>query len=175
MYNHMKLLSSLLMGFGLLFMVACNSDAPSGTQNASGADNPAAIEPFDIQSPSSQAPPAVAADGKVYHYACPNACGGGDAAGTCPVCGAAYAHNQAWHDQNPAQNPTQNQPPVEINMSNPAASVPTAPATPAVEPAQNAAGVWHYICSAGCSGGAGAAGSCGKCGAALSHNQAYHN
>lgn len=46
-------------------------------------------------------------------------------------------------------------------------------ATPA-EPAQNAAGVWHFTCAKGCPGGAGAAGNCVTCGSALVHNQAYH-
>ena len=63
----------------------------------------------------------------------------------------------------------------KLNVS----SSPTPPnaATPnpvTAEPAQNAAGVWHYTCSAGCAGGAGAAGTCGTCGGALAHNQAYH-
>ncbi|MEM1120036.1 MAG: hypothetical protein AAGJ18_06275 [Bacteroidota bacterium] len=43
------------------------------------------------------------------------------------------------------------------------------------EPAQNANGIWHYICSAGCAGGAGSAGNCATCGGALAHNAAYHN
>lgn len=172
----MKLFTSLLMGLSLLFFVGCNSDAPSGSENASSTDNPEMSQPFqDMQTPAANpaAPPAKASDGVVYHYACPNACGGGDGPGTCPTCGTAYAHNQAWHDQNPAQDPVQ-QAPVDIDMRNPGATPPpvATPATP--EPAQNAAGVWHYTCSAGCSGGAGAAGSCSKCGGSLSHNQAYH-
>jgi hypothetical protein len=48
----------------------------------------------------------------------------------------------------------------------------TPPATP--EPAQNAAGVWHYTCPKGCEGGAGSAIACAKCGTTLAHNQAYH-
>jgi ribosomal protein S27E len=59
----------------------------------------------------------------------------------------------------------------------PAADV-TAP-TPAVtppnqEPAQNAAGIWHYTCPKGCEGGAGMAIACAKCGTTLAHNQGYH-
>ena len=42
------------------------------------------------------------------------------------------------------------------------------------EPAQNAAGLWHYTCSKGCPGGAGAAGNCSVCGNPLTHNAAYH-
>ena len=50
----------------------------------------------------------------------------------------------------------------------------TAPPTTTPEPAQNAAGVWHYTCSAGCAGGAGSAVACAKCGKTLAHNQTYH-
>lgn len=42
------------------------------------------------------------------------------------------------------------------------------------EPPQNAAGVWHYICSKRCAGGSGAEGSCTNCGAPLLHNTLYH-
>ena len=61
--------------------------------------------------------------------------------------------------------------PVDVNAVNPAISnqMPTAP-----EPAQNAAGVWHYICSNGCAGGAGVAGNCTVCGSPLAHNAVYH-
>ena len=48
-------------------------------------------------------------------------------------------------------------------------------ATTPAEPAQNAAGVWHFTCPKGCAGGAGAAGNCATCGGALAHNQAYHD
>lgn len=47
-------------------------------------------------------------------------------------------------------------------------------APPTQEPAQNAAGIWHYTCPKGCEGGAGTAGACAKCGTALAHNQGYH-
>ncbi|MEK7254953.1 MAG: hypothetical protein AAB316_09425 [Bacteroidota bacterium] len=48
------------------------------------------------------------------------------------------------------------------------------PAQKAPEPAQNAAGVWHYTCPKGCAGGAGSAAACAKCGTTLAHNAAYH-
>lgn len=54
-------------------------------------------------------------------------------------------------------------------------AVPPAPSNATKEPAQNAEGVWHYICSKGCAGGAGAAGSCATCGSPLAHNAAYHD
>ncbi len=42
------------------------------------------------------------------------------------------------------------------------------------EPAQNAQGVWHFVCTDGCKGGAGKAQACAGCGKTLVHNQAYH-
>ncbi|MBK8568080.1 MAG: hypothetical protein IPN76_33405 [Saprospiraceae bacterium] len=56
--------------------------------------------------------------------------------------------------------------------ANPAAANPATPPTP--EPAQNAAGVWHYTCPKGCAGGAGSAVACAKCGTTLAHNASYH-
>lgn len=101
----------------------------------------------------------------VYHYICPNGCGGGDAAGNCPVCGSAYTHNQAFHNQTGAQttpaNPVGN------------ANVTSSP-TQTAEPAQNAAGVWHFTCPNGCEGGGGSAVACGSCGTTLVHNSLYH-
>lgn len=47
-------------------------------------------------------------------------------------------------------------------------------AQPPQEPAQNAAGVWHYTCAKGHAGGAGSAVNCKTCGEPLAHNQAYH-
>lgn len=103
----------------------------------------------------------------IQHYYCANQCegSGGDAAGTCPVCGTEYTHNQAWHD---AQN--QN---AAAGGTAAGANITQTPTTP--EPAQNAAGVWHYTCPNGHSGGSGSATPCGECGTTLVHNQAYHN
>ena len=52
-------------------------------------------------------------------------------------------------------------------------AVPPTAQTP--EPAQNAAGVWHYTCTNGCAGGAGSATPCATCGNTLVHNTTYHN
>lgn len=113
-------------------------------------------------------PAAPSVNSAVKHYICSNNCegSGGPAAGTCPVCGNAYVHNDAYHNNGGATTPTTAPSPVP-------GTTPTA--TPTPEPAQNAAGVWHYTCGNGCAGGAGAAGSCSKCGGALAHNAAYHN
>ncbi|MDF1698081.1 MAG: hypothetical protein P1U56_19695 [Saprospiraceae bacterium] len=54
-------------------------------------------------------------------------------------------------------------------------TIPPPPPPTTAEPAQNAAGVWHYTCGNGCAGGAGAAGNCATCGGTLAHNAAYHN
>jgi hypothetical protein len=105
----------------------------------------------------------------VKHYICPDNCegSGGDVAGSCPVCGKEYLHNQEFHNQLPAGAPT------TPASGFPSALPPSSPAAPAA--AQNAAGVYHYTCPSGHAGGSGSAGSCAECGAALVHNQAYHN
>lgn len=144
-----------------LFAFSCKDQAKEDIRNKAIESVP--VTPATSSSSPSPAPAANSSGQK--HYACPNNCAGsgGDGAGTCPVCGTAYVHNQAFHNDNagtPAATP---------NIT----PVPTPPPSTS-EPAQNAAGVWHYTCSAGCDGGAGAAGSCSKCGGALAHNQAYH-
>ncbi|MGJ8684527.1 MAG: hypothetical protein ACSHWW_07885 [Nonlabens sp.] len=53
------------------------------------------------------------------------------------------------------------------NAMNPAAQNNT-------EPAQNAAGIWHYTCASGCAGGAGTPSNCKTCGNVLVHNTTYH-
>lgn len=102
----------------------------------------------------------------VQHYICPNGHDqGGPGAGTCPECGAELIHNQAYHSTGvPATPPTTN---TNITIPDASASTP--------EPAQNAAGVWHYTCPNGHAGGAGSQVPCGECGTALVHNSAYHN
>lgn len=111
----------------------------------------------------------LAAVGTVQHYYCANNCAGsgGDAAGTCPVCGSEYSHNQAWHDQQ--QN--------SVSTTTTAGDVVggTPPTQAAPEPPQNAAGVWHYTCPNGHAGGGGSATPCSVCGTTLAHNTDYHN
>lgn len=109
--------------------------------------------------------------GNVQHYYCPNACAGsgGGTAGSCPTCGTAYVHNQAWHDMQGNQTATPGAP--TAGVTQPAI---TPPVNQTPEPPQNANGVWHYTCTAGCAGGAGSATACATCGATLVHNSAYH-
>lgn len=123
-----------------------------------------------------QAAPAGVAG--LPHYYCPNSCegSGGDAQGTCPTCGESYVHNAAFHNQTPTANPTSITSPPILGGDNPTTvSTPVTPTTPPPSPAQNANGVFHYTCPAGCAGGAGGAGNCTGCGGALAHNQEYHN
>ncbi|MCB0666826.1 MAG: hypothetical protein KDC80_13420 [Saprospiraceae bacterium] len=133
----------------------------------SGNDDP--IVDFSNLQGTSSAPTAEPAQNAagVWHYTCPSGCAGGaGSAGKCANCGSDLAHNTAYHSQggSPAQ------PSINLNSS-PTVTTPTN--TP--EPAQNAAGVWHYTCPNGCSGGAGSAGKCSSCGGNLAHNTAYHN
>jgi len=173
----MKPTISLCVAFVALLFVACQSDKkPTTTQGPA----PTPMQPLTA--------PTVATAG-VQHYICPNNCVGSGAAqaGTCPTCGTAYAHNAAFHNQpgNNAGNPQlpSNSPSPIIMNPQPTTPQPTTttttiqnPQTPATaeEPAQNAAGVWHYTCSKGCAGGSGTRGMCAKCGAGLDHNVAYH-
>ena len=127
---------------------------------------PAPMGDPTVSNPSTPIPPATppttAAASGVNHYICPNNCEGSGGASqmACPVCNTMYVHNQAYHNQ-----PTQQTQP-QVNQT-------ITPPTP--EPAQNAAGVWHYTCPSGCDGGGGSAVACSSCGSTLVHNTAYHN
>ncbi len=132
---------------------ACSSNSSSAKDEArqsiqSRTENPAPVPP-------SSTPVA----GNVKHYVCADNCvgSGGDVQGNCPVCGKAYVHNQAFHNQ-----PTN---PSNTNLANPATNT---------VPAQNASGEYHYTCSDG-HAGSGTQGNCSVCGKALVHNTAYHN
>ena len=158
---------------------AATTPAEAATTSIGEAANPAA---------TTAEPPQNAAG--VWHYTCSNGCAGGAGSATaCATCGNTLAHNQAYHGgaATPATpgasapvttspggtpmtmfaDPTQQ--PVNATMG----AAPVQP-TAAPEPAQNAAGVWHYTCSNGCEGGGGGATPCSTCGTLLVHNQAYH-
>ncbi len=167
----MRLIPTFLFLIATCFLaVGCYESKPAPKYPIDGA--------VDLAQPAPAAAGGV--NPNVKHYTCSNNCAGsgGDAAGNCPVCGNAYVHNDAYHNNaapSPATSPiTPGSAPAgattEKTTSNITFSDPNS-----TEPAQNAAGVWHYTCSAGCAGGAGAAGSCGTCGGALAHNTAYHN
>ncbi len=187
----------LVLITGLL--MACGSDAPEQTPANQTTTPPATTSPeMAPQQPSTpQNVNYVSPDGSVHHYICPDFCegSGSETPGTCPVCSKSLAHNQAWHNQG---DQGAQQPQIQMQQSQQDGQRPSSPLfrdqsqaqqpagsgsqfqnmnqpTPHSElPAQNARGEWHYICSAGCSGGSGMAGVCSQCGAALSHNNAYH-
>lgn len=154
-----------------LVFVQCENkpERPDPVSNTS--DNSTTIAPPPALNTNTPAASTAAAGG-VQHYICPNNCegSGGPAAGTCPTCGTAYTHNQAFHNQgqaNAATTPAASQP---INVNGATQIDP-----PATLPAANPSGVFHYICANGCAGGAAGAGNCSSCGGELTHNQAYHN
>ena len=153
----MKANQILLVALTLVLMAACTNDGKQRNNQTTTTHT------FD------NAATAVA----IQHYICPNSCAGsgGDNPGTCPTCGSEYLHNDAYHTQGPGaqaqpQMPQQQQQP-QIQMQQPQMPQPQ-------EPAQNAAGVYHYICERGCAGGGGSAGTCATCGNPLVHNAAYH-
>lgn len=158
-------------------LTSCGSDGDSSVRQEA-RESLRDLPPGSVQPPAANVnsgASAVATSG-VKHYTCPNNCegSGGDAAGTCPVCGSAYAHNQAYHTAGGASNPT-----ITPGAITPGAITPGSPPATSITPptpaaATNAAGVYHYTCPDGHAGGAGAAGSCATCGKALAHNQAYH-
>lgn len=187
----MKILQIATAAFILTIGIftACQNDnnAAQGSAGDIPTDNPAVI-PGNLQegqgviSQDGQNPKVVtvpAADqaalaepaqnaAGVWHYTCPKGCaGGGGMASPCATCGTTMTHNTAYHANDGAPKP-----------GNPATATQAAPtmAAPAQkpEPAQNAAGVWHYTCPGGCSGGAGMASPCAKCGKTLTHNGEYH-
>lgn len=177
--NH--ILKTTLFVFTLV-IAACgggSNDVRDSARESLGGNTDAAAPTSATSTPLTASAPAG-----VFHYICPKNCAGsgGSAAGTCPVCGTAYEHNQAYHNQPtsttvPTGETTPDGRPIE-KMIVPGSTTPgtapanTPPATP--EPAQNAAGVWHYTCPKGCAGGAGSAVACGTCGSTLAHNTAYH-
>ena len=136
----------------------------------------------EAAAPGTTTPNTIAASapaGSVQHYICPKNCAGsgGAAAGTCPVCGSAYVHNQAYHAQSqntPSTSGDQTIQKVTFPGNTTTTTPPGNTTPPPPEPAQNAAGIWHYTCPKGCAGGAGIAGTCAACGGALAHNSAYH-
>lgn len=155
----MKFLSYLIFAVAFLSLSACGGDKSSDASREPLTTTPS------TQTPSNNTTTA-STNSNVPHYKCPNDCegSGGAGAGTCPVCGTAYVHNQAFHNQ-----PSQQTNPIQLENPTPPAGI-----TPPSTPAQNTAGVYHYICSNGCEGGAASAGTCATCGSALTHNQAYH-
>jgi len=158
----MKSIFSTLLLTCALFFSACNSNETNTTEGTDAAGTENLRTSSEVQGNAS-----TASTGAVPHYICASNCAGsgGPAAGTCPVCGKEYIHNDAFH-----ANDAQAQP--EITIGDQSANPTVVP--PPAEPAQNANGVWHYTCAKGCAGGAGTATTCASCGGTLAHNAAYH-
>lgn len=150
----------ILVVSAMLLVASCNTSDKSKTP-----EKEVPLPKLDLTVPPGgqglkAAEPAQNAAG-VWHYTCSKGCAGGaGVAGSCTTCGNALAHNQTYHGNANAL-PTITNPIANTNTNLP-------------EPAQNAAGVWHYTCNSGCTGGAGAAGNCTSCGSTLAHNAAYH-
>ena len=167
----MKFLSFLIVTAlcAITFFSACGNEGDAARDAAVESAGGAAVgDQATAPNPATPTPePPQNADG-VWHYTCPKGCAGGaGSAVPCPACGTTLAHNTAYHASNtPATTPT--------TLGSPDITPITPPVTPTAEPPQNAAGVWHYTCPAGCAGGAGSAVACSKCGQTLAHNTAYH-
>lgn len=189
--------TTILLILSMALIYSCK-DAPSRPgaildENYEPIDPVTTATPAATTTPPTTTEPPQNAQG-VWHYTCPSGCAGGAGSATpCASCGTTLVHNQAYHANaggtptttatstggnavGTITNPVVNgigQPAATSTTINPGATAPAATTTP--EPAQNAAGVWHYTCSAGCAGGAGSAVACAGCGATLVHNTAYHN
>lgn len=166
---------SILALAALTIFSACGNDSDASksttlmTEEAAQPGADPTIAPGANVTPPPAEPPQNAAG--VWHYTCPKGCeGGSGSAIPCPKCGTTLTHNQVYHGA--ASQPTIATP--SGAPGTPGAPPVTMPSTGKPEPPQNAAGVWHYTCPAGCAGGGGAAGPCAKCGKTLEHNKAYH-
>jgi hypothetical protein len=162
----MKSIFSTLLFAALLVFSACNQTESANGDSANSENSDGLRSSSEVMGTT---PTPNANAGGVMHYICAKNCAGsgGPSAGTCPVCGAEYIHNDAFH----AQDAAAEQPQITLGDQN---NVNAATPPPPAEPAQNANGVWHYTCASGCAGGGGAPGSCASCGGALQHNDAYH-
>lgn len=115
------------------------------------------------------------------HYKCPNECenSGAEGAGTCPTCGTAYVHNQAFHGASGNPLGLNDSPlPVIDPSSGKATEIGKATATPistTTTTASTNSGVMHYTCKQGHGGSNTKDQSCGTCGNPYEHNPDYHN
>lgn len=186
-------ITAIYLVLALLLVVGCKE-----TPERPGAILDENYEPIvPVNTPAATTPPATNEPPQnaagVWHYTCSTGCAGGaGSAVPCATCGSTLVHNTAYHNNAGGNNPAGAITPTgTVNAGangntnigsitnpivtgiDPPAGAPTSPPK-APEPAQNAAGVWHYTCSAGCAGGAGSAVPCATCGATLVHNSGYH-
>jgi hypothetical protein len=163
--TYFKILAILVLTSSITFY-GCNSNTGSASGEATDSLAVSTTSTLPNGENPALAEPAQNAEG-VWHYTCAKGCvGGSGTAGTCAVCGGPLTHNTVYHGNPGATTPT-------TTTTTPSSPIINTPA-PAAEPAQNAAGVWHYTCAKGCPGGSGTAGTCGTCGGALAHNPTYH-
>jgi len=172
----MKILKYILPIFCLI-VFACKN-APERPDSVLSEGSKAAQQLQTNTTTSTTPPGAEPAQNSagVWHYTCPSGCAGGAAgAGLCATCGATLTHNTAYHNSGTNTTPAPvTAPGIQTTSGTNPIQVPP-PTQKAPEPAQNAAGVWHYTCPSGCAGGGAGATACGSCGATLAHNTAYHN
>jgi len=161
--KYFKILTILLFS-AVLFFYGCNEDKKTSKQDAvktEASKTPSTAETTKATPPLKE--PAQNASG-VWHYTCRIGCAGGAGSATkCENCGNILAHNTTYHANNAAQS--------SAPFATPTAAT---PASNTPEPAQNAAGVWHYTCVKGHAGGAGSAVACSSCGDTMAHNNGYH-
>lgn len=162
--------------FLLLFIIAAIVSCKTENKAAQTEDT-SAVE-LTPQNPS-EAPATVniatSSDGQVHHYVCQDQCAGGfsDNPGNCSVCGKPLAHNQAFHANDQAQNPTLQ---VDQAAQPSIQPLPTSQPQEVNIPAGSDGVAHHYVCAKGCKGGNGQnAGNCPVCGAQMAHNKAFHN
>lgn len=170
-----------LLGIAMMGFIACGEDkrerpdvakdVPSSSSDQSAPDQNPGNASTDLNTNTNSN-----SSGDVQHYICPNDCegSGGPNQGTCPVCGTDYVHNAAFHEQGDqnSQNP-QNQ--INMEGQDQLQDLQQSQQTQQNNAPAQKNGEYHYVCSAGCSGGSGSAGTCSECGASLEHNTAYHN
>lgn len=159
--KYFKIITMLLLS-SVLFFYSCNDKSKTPEQDTAKPAEVSDTTKKPVISPTAE--PAQNASG-VWHYTCRTGCAGGaGSAVKCETCGNFLAHNTTYHAK--ANSTTDTSP-----FATPAPT--TRPAT-TPEPAQNAAGVWHYTCTKGHAGGAGSAVACKTCSTTLTHNKAYH-
>ncbi|MDG5490704.1 hypothetical protein [Psychroserpens sp. SPM9] len=158
--KYFKTLAILLLS-SVLFFYGCNDKSKTTKK-----DKAKPVEVSNTTKPenlTTTKEPAQNATG-VWHYTCRLGCAGGaGAAVKCKSCGNVLAHNTEYHSKTNSNLDT-----------SPFANPPATKSTTTPEPAQNAAGVWHYTCANGHPGGAGSAVACKTCSTKLTHNTAYH-
>lgn len=150
--------------------IACGGNTQKKTSDENNGTSPTTTLASPTESEESEI---------VTHYICPNRCkgSGSDAPGKCPVCGADYLHNDAFHQNNSASTPASENPSTAVssqNTSTPATSSLTQTEIEALKK-KGPEYLAHYVCPSYCKGsGSASAGKCPVCGKDYIHNDVYH-